>query len=116
MVLAVYLWLRVDFVDGHDAGAFAAVDGDGEGVREADGADVSVVVECFHCIEAGDIVAGGGLFGADGEVADAEAGEVVEEVGALAGLDVVVRQGCFHNEARGCDVGPVDGDAEGGVG
>ena len=50
--------------------------------------------------------------GVDGEVADAERGEVLEEVGALAGVDLEVVQAGFYDDLRGADVRPLDGDAQ----
>ena len=48
----------------------------------------------------------------DGEIAHAEAREVLEEMGALAGVDAVVFESCLDNEFRGTDVRPFHRDAQ----
>ena len=53
--------------------------------------------------------------GVDGEVADAERGEVLEEVRPLAGVNAVVGQSGFHDDACGRYVRPLHGDAQPGV-
>ena len=50
--------------------------------------------------------------GVDGEVAHAERCQVLEEVGALAGIHAVVGQAGFHDNPGRADVGPLHGDAQ----
>ena len=50
--------------------------------------------------------------GVDGEVADAKRREVLEEVGALAGVNLEAVQTGLHDDLRRADVRPFDGDAE----
>ena len=48
--------------------------------------------------------------GVDGEVADTKGGEVLEEMGALRGVDMIVLQASLNNDTSGRDMGPLDGD------
>ena len=49
--------------------------------------------------------------GVDCEVADAEAGEVLEEVGTLGGVDMEVGESDFDDDFGGGDIWPFDWDA-----
>ena len=91
---------------------FAAIDFDGEGRGKADVADVfcfldgGEVVEDFLTIDA---IASEGV---DGEVADAKGGEVLEEVGALRGVNLEAIQASLHDDLCRADLRPLDGNAE----
>ena len=54
--------------------------------------------------------------GVDGEVADAERGEVLEEVCALARIDLEAVQSCLDNDLGCADLRPLDRDAKPRVG
>ena len=94
----------------------AAIDFDGEGRGETDVADMGgfldggEVVEDFLTIDA---VASEGV---DGEVADAKGGEVLEEVGALRGVNLEAIQACLHDDLCRADLRPLDGNAKPRVG
>ena len=47
--------------------------------------------------------------GIDGEITDAKGGEVLEEMSALAGVNAVVFQSTFYDDACSTDVGPFYG-------
>ena len=53
--------------------------------------------------------------GVDGQVADAKGGEVLEEVGALAWVNLKAVESCLHDDLRGTDLRPLDGNAQPGV-
>ena len=48
----------------------------------------------------------------DGEIADAERGEVLEEVGTLGGIHMVVLQGRLDDDAGRTDMRPLHGDTQ----
>ena len=73
---------------------------------EADVADVLGFFHCRHLVEevlTEDAVV---VEGVDGEVADAEGGEVLEEVGSLAWVYPIVFQSRLHDEPCATDVRP----------
>ena len=79
---------------------------------EADMADVGgfldggEVVEDFLTIDAVASV------GVDGEVADAKGGEVLEEVGALRGVNLEAIQASLYDDLCRADLRPLDGNAK----
>ena len=52
------------------------------------------------------------VVGVDGEVADTERSEVLEEVCALAWVNAIVLQSCLYDETCAADVWPLYGYAE----
>ena len=79
---------------------------------EADVAHVFRLLNGWHLIE--DILLENAIacIGVNGEIADTEAGEVLEKVGTLRGIDMIVFQTRLHNDTGGRDMRPLDGDTQ----
>ena len=78
-----------------------AVHHDLHGTLKADVAHIFCLFDGGHRIE--DILLEDTItrIGIDGEVTHAKTGEVLEEVGALRGIDVVVLQACLYDDTGG---------------
>ena len=94
---------------------FLTVHHDLQGLLEADVAHVLGLFDGGQCIEHFLTEEAVARVGADGEVADTERGEVLEEMRALRGIDMVALECRLDDDAGGGDVRPLDGDAEPGV-
>ena len=96
----------------HDCFLLAAIDLDGQRGWQADVADMLCLLHGGQCVEDFLPVDAVTSEGVDGEVADAKRGEVLEEVGALAGVHLEAVQPCLHDDLGSTDVAPLDGYAE----
>lgn len=83
----------------HHSLLLPAVHFDGHGMFEADVAQVFRLVQGGLGVEVVLVVEAVVHVGVDGEVAHAERCQVLEEVGALAGVHAVVGQAGFHDDA-----------------
>ena len=93
-----------------------AIDLDGERGVETDVTDEVGLLDSGKGVETCLVEEAVALEGIDGEIGDTERGEVLEEVGALRGIDLEVVETCFDDDACGRDIGPLDGNAQPGVG
>ena len=91
---------------------FLAVHHDLHGTLKADVADILCFLNGRHTVEDVLLEQTIARVGVDGEVADTERREVLEEVGALRGVDVVVLETGLDDDAGCRDVGPLDGNAQ----
>ena len=79
--------------------AMDAVHLDGEGLGETDVTDVLGLVDGWHFVEDFLTVDAVATEGVDGEVGHAERGEVLEEVGALGGINLEALQAGLYDDA-----------------
>ena len=93
----------------------AAVDCDRKRTIEAHNPQPLGFIYGRHGVEVVDIIQAVVAEGIDSEISNAERGKVVEEMSALTGLNAIICQGGFDNQASAGDVGPFDRDAESGV-
>ena len=85
---------------------------DFQGTVEADVAHKLRFLNGRHAVEDGLLQHTIASVGVDGEVADTKGGEVLEEMGALRGVDMIVLQASLNDDTGSRDVGPLDGDAQ----
>ena len=104
--------LRVLWRQEHNARLLFAVHHNLQGMVEADMAHVFGFFDSGHPVE--DILLEDTIacIGIDGEIADTETGEILEEMRSLGGVDVIILQTRFHNDAGSGDMRPLDRDAQ----
>ena len=95
-----------------DSFLLAAIDFDGEGRGQADVAHVLRLLDGGQPVENVLTVDAVAPEGVDGEIADAQRREVLEEVRALAGINLETVKSCLHDDLSCADMRPFDGDAE----
>ena len=89
-----------------------AIHHDFQGTVEADVAHKLRFLNGRHAVEDGLLQHTIASIGVDGEVADTKGGEVLEEMGALRGVDMIVLQTGLDDDAGSGDMRPLDGNAQ----
>ena len=89
-----------------------AVHHDAEWTLESHVAYILRLVDGGHVIEDGLLEDAVASVGVDCEIADTKGCEILEEVRALRGVNVIVLETSLDDDAGGRDVGPLDGNAQ----